>query len=99
MTEEEAKKRWCPMVRTVDNNGAVTNKTASGNIYKIDQCIASECMMWRWEHVQKKKACAHIKMYDSGPNHKHVIYDVGECPDCHAPSIGYCGLGGRPQEE
>lgn len=40
MTEDEAKKKWCPMVRDVRaSNGAM--EIGSGF------CKASECMMWR----------------------------------------------------
>lgn len=54
MTEEEAKQKWCPMVRipyTMDPGAFVHNRDADGYIsaslaYK---CIASDCMMWRWE--------------------------------------------------
>ena len=42
MTEEEAKTKWCPMVRVVygigDNRGLFESTTT---------CIASDCMMWR----------------------------------------------------
>lgn len=34
MTEEQAKTKWCPMVKVgIDNNF---------------NCVASDCMMWRW---------------------------------------------------
>jgi|LSQX01.3.fsa_nt_gb hypothetical protein len=48
MTEEEAKTKWCPMVRhTKDNEGAFY--TTNGQSSKSFQwCIASDCMMWRW---------------------------------------------------
>lgn len=52
-TEQEAKNKWCPMVRfvipppiyeysmpTVQNNRFGDHNS---------QCIASECMWWRWE--------------------------------------------------
>jgi hypothetical protein len=45
MTEEEAKKKWCPMIRGFHMGTFkrhITEKTASN-------CIASECMMWRWK--------------------------------------------------
>ena len=34
MTEEEAKQKWCPMMRQGD---------------RIGTCIGSDCMMWRKE--------------------------------------------------
>ena len=46
-TEEEAKKKWCPMVRhTMDAEGnfhTTNNYRAEG----FQPCIASECMMWK----------------------------------------------------
>lgn len=51
MTEAEAKTKWCPMVRHPYFNysgaqqTAVTNDRMNGN----SNCIASECMMWRWK--------------------------------------------------
>jgi hypothetical protein len=41
MTEEEAKTKWCPMVRDVHLSAASLN-VGSG------YCKASACMMWRW---------------------------------------------------
>jgi len=47
MTEEEARKKWCPMVRFhVVDDSVEDNK----NRYKDSEsvlCIASDCMMWR----------------------------------------------------
>lgn len=36
MTEKEARKKWCPVVRISEVSGGFTN-----------HCIASDCMMWR----------------------------------------------------
>jgi hypothetical protein len=49
MTEEEAKKKWCPMVRIAHEN-VVANRTdgyGDNNFHKLQCCIASDCMMWR----------------------------------------------------
>ena len=47
-TEEEAKKKWCPingiMVALV-----VQVQSALLKIKDADMCQTSECMMWRWE--------------------------------------------------
>jgi len=47
MNEEEAKKKWCPMVRISIGDSACTNR---GDIDKVASiaCIASKCMLWRW---------------------------------------------------
>lgn len=57
MTEDEAKKRWCPMVRVIVTpqcvewqQRALTNRISfveSGS--SESNCIASDCMAWRWE--------------------------------------------------
>lgn len=50
-TEEEAKKKWCPMSRK-ESYGVSGESTGSynrddGNV----DCIASDCMMWRWKEA------------------------------------------------
>lgn len=45
MTEEEAKTKWCPMVR-INGNAMdyILNRKASD---RHSYCIGSACMMWR----------------------------------------------------
>lgn len=58
MTEEEAKTKWCPMVRTTWGNvcfAPTDQPPAPGRAYDFELvrkpegalCIASDCMMWR----------------------------------------------------
>ena len=50
-TEEEAKTKWCPMVRIfsgTSNYVAACNKNMLDRDKDKDRCIASNCMMWRW---------------------------------------------------
>jgi len=55
MTEEEAKTKWCPMVRRVSqamSSGGVSvlaaNRNGNGDIAAGSECIGSACMMFRW---------------------------------------------------
>ena len=48
MTEQEAKTKWCPMIRSsagIESNCATNTYDES---YTHPSCIASDCMMWRW---------------------------------------------------
>ena len=44
MTEEDAKKRWCPMVRV---NYANLTDVGHARAEMSSRCIGSGCMMWR----------------------------------------------------
>lgn len=49
MTEEQARERWCPMVRHTagnDENAAFNRNTEWPKVNL--NCVASECMAWRW---------------------------------------------------
>lgn len=52
MTEEEAKTKWCPMVK-YDLGRAVNRDACYDNAGT--HCIGAACMMWRWE-VRPHKA-------------------------------------------
>lgn len=48
MTEEEAKAKWCPMVRfhaTLTDDMTPNRNVKSGD---VSLCLASHCAMWRW---------------------------------------------------
>ena len=46
MKEEEARQKWCPMVRA----GPGCNRTGWES---YDRCNASDCTMWVWEEPLK----------------------------------------------
>jgi hypothetical protein len=82
MTEQEAKEKWCPMIRFQigpDNAAwqgvAYTNRGEEMRPPESVRCIASECMMWRWSIVGAT---------------------VNGVYDDNYPVEGYCGLGGKP---
>ncbi len=52
MTEDEAREKWCPMVRATDiytskryEHGC--NRVPGNGFHDPFKCIASDCMMWR----------------------------------------------------
>lgn len=50
MTEDGAKRMWCPFSRLSSYTGeaAVNRRREDGGILPSSGCIASECMAWRW---------------------------------------------------
>lgn len=88
LTEDEAKKKWCPFARTVERydgfNSSPRNRVAqvegdNALVLAADltgvQCIASGCAAWR------------AGIYD----HQRNLSEENR-----TPGVGYCGLAGRP---
>lgn len=57
MTPEEARTKWCPMVRhSGDYDEPASNRAADGfpvGLRRVTDsawnlCVAEDCMMWRW---------------------------------------------------
>ena len=50
MTEDEAKKRWCPDARV---ELAASNRIPSDSLVKMPGtlCMGSQCMAWRWDRT------------------------------------------------
>lgn len=80
MTEEQAKTKWCPMVRIVVVNDHI-QENRHGQFRAVDNdgtgpfCIGSACMMWREEQDK------------SDTNPRPV--------DANGKPSGFCGLAGR----
>mgnify|MGYP000505886524 CR=1 FL=1 len=50
LTEEEARKKWCPASRASNANlTAGVNRRPSNKVDPDCYCIASDCMAWRWQ--------------------------------------------------
>jgi len=91
MTEQEAKTKWCPMVRHVKDQEGNFYTTNGCNSSGFETCIASDCMMWRWQYQEEKR-----EGHDGGKElllkrGVQVGYDVYKLE-----ATGYCGLGGKP---
>ena len=81
MTEDEARKKWCPMVRP--------SSIAMKDIREAHEmkCVASECMMWRWGDGDGYQ----MVQLESG-NYK-TLMTTGEVESyANYPQCGYCGL-------
>lgn len=61
-TEQEARKKWCPMVRCLPQPwnflrfifcGHTIFTTNRGNTPAGPNCIASACVLWRWEEGEQ----------------------------------------------
>lgn len=48
ITEEEAKKKWCPELRLDGSNASMLD--TGYVVYESSPCIVSGCMMWRWSN-------------------------------------------------
>jgi hypothetical protein len=62
MTEEDAKKRWCPFARVysarTDKNDETTamasvNRMVNGRAHPKCPCLASRCMAWIWQDAKQ----------------------------------------------
>lgn len=60
LTEENARKKWCPFARTFDGqsaNGAIAVASINRNANAFPNpdclCLASGCMAWRWLTVHE----------------------------------------------
>lgn len=47
MTESEAKKRWCPMVRVSMPINPQPALLSAARAESVSRCIGSDCMLWR----------------------------------------------------
>ena len=52
LTEENARKKWCPFARTSDGDASVS-RFSQGGADSDCLCLASGCMAWRWLTVHE----------------------------------------------
>ena len=86
LTEEEAKTKWCPLVRVAEAQAvgdfkislAINRDVSLGEKRPRFKCIASSCMMWR-------------KMPRHNWNNQLSQWEV------QTNDTGFCGLAGKPE--
>jgi hypothetical protein len=49
MTEQEAKTKWCPMVRHVGPKAPLDSTPQDAVHNNGAHCKGAQCMMWRWD--------------------------------------------------
>ena len=111
LTEDEARKRWCPFARVIEGSfdpdlptyAAAVNRNLHESQRPHARCIASGCMMWRSTGPQHDTlAVAEIPEQEAKASAK----GWHKTPDRDAdgnkiwtkpkPEQGWCGLAGRP---
>lgn len=94
MTEDEARKKWCPHVR----------HPQFGNTQDLQgtRCIASECMAWR---SKEERSDYPVDVSPSEPGWEKCGHPFQDSYEDGTPSyskqtyirrLGYCGLAGAP---
>jgi hypothetical protein len=51
MTEDEARKLWCPFARDAIEAQGTYNRLDDGEAPNSCWCLASGCMAWRWDSL------------------------------------------------
>jgi hypothetical protein len=83
MTEQEAKTKWCPMVRHVGPKAPLDSTPPDAVHNNGAYCKGSQCMMWRWEP------------HRLGDNPTITVHSDGRSTsDDPKPMSGGCGLPG-----
>jgi len=83
VTEDEAKKRWCPFVRVSNGPDGSWNTMQDARSEQTYFCRASACMAWRKTGSKCRNRVGSLVDRD--------IDGTGAWID-----IGYCGLAGAP---
>ena len=107
-TEEQAKTKWCPHVRSAgatDNGEIVVANRDAKSMVKVGhaitlnppscRCIASECMAWRWDVTLNDQLLADARAeYADMPDPAPPLKDTDIWADFLKSRHGYCGLAG-----
>lgn len=109
VTEEEAKKKWCPMVRCagIDDDDEAVRGAGNCDVLSRNpedcRCIASDCMAWRWSGPQEyERPIQNEKPGGDGwEENGFCEYANGREKKWKRPipRTGFCGVGGTPYEK
>lgn len=100
-TEEEARKSWCPFARQVfqfregDRDAMLVANRAEAD-YPLGDCIASDCMAWRWDTELNDQLLADARIEFGESEDPRPLKDTPIYPDFFKSRHGYCGLAGKP---
>lgn len=112
MTEEEAKKKWCPFVNAHGDSfmRAVNPDSNELGAFQHTCCIASACMAWRQDRSVPDTATLFASAPAPGPNWVMDGEPWDADPNKHLPGTallrrwkrvgapeGFCGLAGEPR--
>ena len=100
MTEEEAKKKWCPHVRLGDSaSNRWSTEVNLGGIAPAQSCIGSGCMAWRWketfEQMPSKGEATPEKDKPKGEGWHYELVQGSGVWRRSTFVTGYCGLAGK----
>lgn len=112
-TEDEAKTKWCPMIRA-DNVTPLWHEKKQEPGFTPQAkatCIGSACMAWQWNVHDMELAVTPVKIHEAGIIERVPPagegwqsadrYGFGNDARWFRPmenQRGYCGLAGRPEE-
>lgn len=95
LTEDEAKTKWCPMVRH-DMDGGFNRFHSDGTAPASATCIGSACMMWRWnEYTDQYRHYRHSEPPE-GEGWERTAHP-GQWRRKNPNRGGFCGLAGKPE--
>lgn len=81
MTEEEAKRKWCPFVKVFVRDDELWSNRPDNGFTSDSYCVGAECMAWRLWPTEMEVTDAQGKIV----KREGRLY-----------SRGYCGLAGKP---
>lgn len=102
MTEDEAKKKWCPFVRAQNFQPDGSQNPAVNRPEGNFDCIGSSCMAWRELHPRETRedhSGAPAFMAERAVKTGRIVRREGPSGSYGKlilDAVGFCGLAGKP---